>query len=118
MSCAASKVLSKLNPELAPSEVYASLISLRTKHLKSASTSADLVKKGLVRRLLTLLQRPNTKIVDVTLSILGNLMLESVPRKQVLAHRLFVSLFCPKSRAYVIRFVTENYEEFLSWWGS
>ena len=37
----------------------------------------------LVKPLVKLLERPNSKIVDATLSILGGLVMEPAPRKQV-----------------------------------
>ena len=63
--------------------IFNCLVSLRTKHLKDAELCRMLVDRGLVKALVLLLQRPNTKIVDITLSILGNLMVEDKPRKQV-----------------------------------
>ena len=74
-------LLSGLDPDSDPSRLFQTLVSLRTKHLKSKEKTRVLLDKGLVKRLVLLLQRPNSKIVDVTLSILGNLMLEPLPRK-------------------------------------
>ena len=64
-------------------QIYHSLVSLRTKWIKSKSGVECLIRSGLVGKLLPLLQRPNSKVLDITLSILGNLMLEEGPRHQV-----------------------------------
>ncbi len=81
--------LSRLDPS-SSSSVYAALVELRTKHLRHhrggpGSVDRALVDKPapLLRKLVRLLNRPNSKIVDVTLSILGNLMLSEGPRKAV-----------------------------------
>ena len=43
----------------------------------------QLVEKGVVTKLVHHLKRPNSKIVDVVLSILGNLSINPIARKQL-----------------------------------
>ena len=64
--------------------VYKCLVEIRTKFAGSDYQKAkNLVSHGLVSKLVPLLERPNSKIVDVTLSILGNLTLHRKPRDKV-----------------------------------
>ncbi len=82
--------LSRLDPSAHNSALFAALVELRTKHLRRRADEgpggefrAATQQARLVRRLVRLLGRPNSKIVDVTLSILGNLMLSEAARKAV-----------------------------------
>lgn len=90
------RVLANLSANSNSATVYHALVAIRTKWIKSKSALQILISQlGLVEKLIPLLQRPNTKVLDITLSILGNLMLEDLPRRQV----LFVWL---KSKKYNI----------------
>ena len=42
-----------------------------------------LIDLGLTFRLLPLLSKTNLKVVDIAFSIMGNIMLEDLPKKQV-----------------------------------
>lgn len=60
------------------------LVDIRTKFaVADGQKSKSLVSHGLIEKLLPLLERPNSKIVDITLSILGNLTLHKKPRAKV-----------------------------------
>ena len=64
--------------------VYRCLVDIRTKYATGDyQKSKALVSLGLVGKLIPLLERPNSKIVDVALSILGNLTLHRKPREKV-----------------------------------
>jgi hypothetical protein len=64
--------------------VYRCLVDIRTKYAAADGQKAKtLVSFGLVGKLIPLLERPNSKIVDVALSILGNLTLHRKPREKV-----------------------------------
>ena len=64
--------------------VYRCLVDIRTKYATGdPQKSKALVSMGLVAKLIPLLERPNSKIVDVALSILGNLTLHRKPREKV-----------------------------------
>ena len=59
---------------------------------KRGKTTAE--KVALVKPLIKMLERPNSKIVDVSLSILGGLVMETAPRKQVIRLQLeILSIF-------------------------
>ncbi|XP_046396291.1 armadillo repeat-containing protein 5 [Ischnura elegans] len=60
-----------------PSVVYQALVEIRTKEVNSANGVALLRKRGILKYFVRLLQKPNEKIIDVTLSILGNCCLET-----------------------------------------
>jgi Armadillo/beta-catenin-like repeat len=64
--------------------VYKCLVEIRTKFaVGDCQKAKSLVSLGLVPKLVSLLERPNSKIVDVALSILGNLTLHKKPRDKV-----------------------------------
>lgn len=75
-------LLGKLDqdPALASKDLYRVLVTIRTKYMDDVST---LIECGAVPRLVQHLKRPNSKIVDIVLSILGNLMLHEEARKQI-----------------------------------
>ena len=74
------KLLPKLDTGQPSDQVYRSLVAIKTKY----SNEVDLlVRQGLVAKLVQLLKRPNSKIVDLSLSILGNLLIHKLPREQV-----------------------------------
>ncbi len=77
--------LSRLSSSNNNSALFSALVDLRARLHPRRAGSRRRGRPGgeLVRRLVRLLGRPNSKIVDVTLSILGNLMLEEAPRKAV-----------------------------------
>ena len=83
------KILSSLDPNLSSTKIYNNLIQIRTKHLKNESIQDDLIQGGIVGKIVSLLERPNSKIVDICLSILGNLMMKQTPKKQVRYPLLF-----------------------------
>ena len=77
------KILSGLESSHSQS-VYRCLVDIRTKFATGDGQKAKtLVSFGLIGKLIPLLERPNSKIVDVTLSILGNLTLHRKPREKV-----------------------------------
>ncbi|KAG8230684.1 hypothetical protein J437_LFUL010761, partial [Ladona fulva] len=66
-----------------PSVVYQALIEIRTKEVNSANGVAFLRKSGALKYFVKFLQKPNEKILDVTLSILGNCCLENETRLEL-----------------------------------
>ncbi|XP_071442764.1 uncharacterized protein Rnb [Hetaerina americana] len=60
-----------------PCIVYQTLVEIRAKEVNSANGIALLRKRGILRYFVKLLQKPNEKILDVTLSILGNCCMET-----------------------------------------
>lgn len=78
------KFLAQLESSQAP-VVYKCLVDIRTKYaVGDCQKAKNLVSLGLVSKLVPLLERPNSKIVDVALSILGNLTLHKKPRDKVM----------------------------------
>ena len=67
-------------------KVYRSLVAIKTKYSLDSGDgggAAILVNNCLVPKLVDLLKRPNSRIVDVSLSILGNMLVTKLPREQV-----------------------------------
>ena len=77
------KLVEKLEKDLHSKDVYKILVTIRTKHMDKNDV---LIQNGLVPKLAHHLKRPNSKVVDVALSILGNLLLNEVARKQIRPH--------------------------------
>ena len=77
------KCLQRLEQDLSSKDVYKILVTIRTKHMDQTEM---LVANGAVNKLAQHLKRPNSKVVDVALSILGNLVLNDEARKQVRPH--------------------------------
>ena len=76
-------LVQKLELELSSKDVYKVLVTIRTKHMEQSNI---LIENGLVLSLVRILKRPNSKVVDVALSILGNLLLNDFARKQISPH--------------------------------
>ena len=53
------------------------------RYIKSPDLLHKLIDLGLTFRLLPLLSKSNLKVVDIAFSIMGNIMLEDLPKKQV-----------------------------------
>ena len=53
------------------------------RYIKSPELLHKLIDLGLTFRLLPLLGKSNLKVVDIAFSIMGNIMLEELPKKQV-----------------------------------
>ena len=77
------RLVEKLDQDLHSKDVYKILVTIRTKHMDKNEV---LIQNELVLKLAQLLKRPNSKVVDVALSILGNLLLNEVARKQIRPH--------------------------------
>ena len=77
------KCLQKLEQDLSSKDVYKILVTIRTKYMEQSDT---LIANGVVNKLALHLKRPNSKVVDVALSILGNLVLNEEARKQIRPH--------------------------------
>ena len=58
------------------------------RYIKSPELLHKLIDLGLTFRLLPLLSKSNLKVVDIAFSIMGNIMLEELPRKQVTEREL------------------------------
>ena len=71
------------DPALSSKDLYKVLVTIRTKHMDQETI---LLEEGAVPKLVHHLKRPNSKIVDVVLSILGNLCLHNEARKQIKPH--------------------------------
>ena len=87
-----SKIVHKLDldPALSSKDLYKVLVTIRTKHMNEEKL---LIQEGIVPKLVCHLKRPNAKIADVTLSILGNLLLIEDARKQIKPHlRILTSI--------------------------
>ena len=76
------------DPALSSKDLYKVLVTIRTKHMNQEEI---LLKEGAVGKLVHHLKRPNSKIVDVVLSILGNLFLNEEARKQIRPHLRILS---------------------------
>ena len=77
-------ILEKLDPILPPSEVHSTLVAVRTRHIKDAARLESMLRGGLVPKILALVEQGNKdKVVDIAFSILGNVMMEEMPKKQV-----------------------------------
>jgi len=59
------------------------LLEIRTKTLKTKPGVKSLLKQNFVRDLVSLIEKPNSKVVDISLSILGNLLQEDAARAQI-----------------------------------
>ena len=59
------------------------LIDIRTRIIKTKSGVDGLLTENFVEYLVSLLSKSNPKIIDITLSILANLMQEEVARQQI-----------------------------------
>ena len=57
------------------------------RYIKSPELLHKLIDLGLTFRLLPLLGKSNLKVVDIAFSIMGNIMLEELPKKQVRERR-------------------------------
>ena len=53
------------------------------RYIKSPELLHKLIDLGLTFKLLPLLSKSNLKVVDIAFSIMGNIMLEDLPKKQV-----------------------------------
>ena len=87
-----AKLVHKLDqdPALNSKDLYKVLVTIRTKHMNQETI---LLQEGAVGKLVHHLKRPNSKIVDVVLSILGNLFLHEEARKQIKPHlRILTSI--------------------------
>ena len=87
-----AKLVNKLDqdPALNSKDLYKVLVTIRTKHMNQ---EAILLQEGAIGKLVNHLKRPNSKIVDVVLSILGNLLLNEEARKQIKPHlRILTSI--------------------------
>jgi len=76
----------KLKALLASSEskhILKALIDIRTRVVKSQSGLEGLLEENFVTNLVSLLNRSNPKIIDISLSILANLLQEELARKQI-----------------------------------
>ncbi len=67
-------------PSLPTRELYKVLVTLRQKYVDEAGDVQAAIDNGVISKLVPLLKRPNSKIVDVVLSTLGNLMLHEEAR--------------------------------------
>ena len=63
--------------------VLKALFDINAKVLKSQSGLEDLLEENVVSNLVTLLNRSNLKVIDLSLSILGSLLQEELARKQI-----------------------------------
>ena len=65
-----SRLVQKLDqdPALNSRDLYKVLVTIRTKHMNQEDV---LINEGAIGKLIQHLKRPNSKIVDVVLSILG-----------------------------------------------
>ena len=63
--------------------MYNSTQALSFRYIKSPDLLHKLIDLGLTFRLLPLLSKTNLKVVDIAVSIMGNIMLEDLPKKQV-----------------------------------
>ena len=78
------------NPALGSRNLYEILVTIRTKYMDQ---NVKLIQNGAITKLVQHLKRPNAKIVDVVLSILGNLLMQSEARKQMKPHlRILTSI--------------------------
>ena len=68
--------------------IYRTLVTIRCKYSVNDKYINALVNHELVAKLIPLLQRPNSKIVDMSLSVLGNLLMHRRPREQVCSTRI------------------------------
>merc|ERR1711971_941785 len=89
-SSTVARLVQKLDqdPALNSKDLYKVLVTIRTKHMNQEEI---LLKEGAVGKLVHHLKRPNSKIVDVVLSILGNLFLNEEARKQIKPHLRILS---------------------------
>ena len=88
------------DPALPSKDLYKVLVTIRTKHMSQESV---LIQEGIVTKLVQHLKRPNAKIVDVVLSILGNLMLQDEARKQIKPHlRILTSILSTLSEESIL----------------
>ena len=76
-------LLGRLGSSEPSDRVYRTLVTIRLKFSLVDAYIPILVECKLVEKLIPLLQRPNSKIVDISLSLLGNLAIHKVPREQV-----------------------------------
>ena len=63
--------------------ILKALIDIRTRVLKSQSGLEGLLEENFVTNLVSLLNRSNPKIIDISLSILANLLQEELARQQL-----------------------------------
>ena len=63
--------------------VLKALIEIRTKVIKSRAGLDELLAENFVLDLVNVVDRSNPKIIDITLSILANLLQEEVARQQI-----------------------------------
>ena len=97
----AFNLVEKLDQNLANRDLYKVLVDLRTKYIDQ--NGHFLIKNGIISKIIQHLKRPNSKIVDVVLSILGNLLLESEARKQIKPHlRLVTSILTNLSEENIL----------------
>ena len=78
--------LQRLKVLLSSSEskhILKALIEIRTKVMKSRVGLDELLAENFLSDLVNLLDRSNPKIIDITLSILANLLQEEVARQQI-----------------------------------
>jgi len=78
--------LQRLKALLSSSEskhILKALIEIRTKVMKSRAGLDELLAENFLSDLVNLLDRSNPKIIDITLSILANLLQEEVARQQI-----------------------------------
>jgi len=76
----------KLKALLSSSEskhILKALIDIRTRVVKSQSGLEGLLEENFVTNLVSLLNRSNPKIIDISLSILANLLQEELARQQI-----------------------------------
>jgi len=76
------KLLPKLEAGVPSDQVYRSLVTIRCKYSVEDKHQTLLEESGLVAKLIPLLKRPNSKIVDMALSVLGNLLMNKTSRDQ------------------------------------
>ena len=63
--------------------ILKALIEIRTRVVKSLSGMQSLLHHNFVSNLVILLNRSNSKIIDISLSILANLLQEEMARQQL-----------------------------------
>ena len=61
------------------------------RYIKSPDLLHKLIDLGLTFRLLPLLSKSNLKVVDIAFSIMGNIMLEDLPKKQVKERERYIT---------------------------
>ncbi len=67
-----------------PAKVIEALTHIRKKHIKEARNVSRFRELGGLDKLLSLIQRPNQTMIDISLSILGNICTDDTIRKQVI----------------------------------